>query len=99
MVVVQKEISTSCALAGHAYVRGTNEPARDVTVELCSRDWKTVLASTKTNENGYFFLKKPASGTLFYLRLSALAMDIYQLRVRIRKKAPRQLTIYLSVAT
>lgn len=99
MLVVQKEISVSRALAGHVVVRGSDEPARDVTVELCSTDWKTVLASTKTNEKGYFSLEKQATGKLFYVRLSAPGMDIYELRVRIKKHAVEELTIHLSVAT
>jgi 5-hydroxyisourate hydrolase-like protein (transthyretin family) len=62
MRVVQKEISVSRALAGHVLVQGTDAPADGVTVELCSSDWKTVLASTKTDEKGRFSLVKPASG-------------------------------------
>jgi len=99
MRVVQKEISVSRALAGHVLVRGTDAPAGGVTVELCSSGWKTVLASTKTDEKGRFSLEKPASGKLFYLRVSAPGMDIYELRVRIDKHAADDLTIHLSVAT
>ena len=99
VLVVQKEISVSRALAGHAKVQGTNAPASGVTVELCSPGWKTVLASTKTDEKGYFFLEKPATGSLFYIRLSAPGMDIYEVRVRIKKHGAEELTIRLSVAT
>ncbi len=98
-VVGQKEISVSRVLAGHAYVQGTTIPAVGLAVELCSADWKTVLASSKIDENGYFALQKPASGKLFRLRLSAPGMDIYKLRVRIEKHAAQELTIHLSVAT
>jgi RHS repeat-associated protein len=66
---------------------------------LCSSDGKTVLASTKTDEKGAFSLTKPVSGKLFYLRVSASGMDIYELRVRIDKHAADDLTIRLSVAT
>ena len=86
-------------LAGHAEVGGTTAPANVVTVELCSSNWKTVLASTKTDEKGYFSLEKPATGKLFYIRLSAPGLDIYQLRVRIEKHAAPELTIHLSNAT
>lgn len=99
MRVVQKGISVSRALAGHVLVKGTDAPADGVMVELCSSDWKTVLASTKTDEKGHFSLEKPASGRLFYLRVSAPGMDIYELRVRIDKHATDDLTIRLSVAT
>jgi hypothetical protein len=99
MRVVQKEVSVSRALAGHVLVRGTDEPANGVTVELCSSDWKTVLTSTKTDEKGHFSLEQPARGKLFYIRVSAPGMDIYELRVRIKTRADRELTIRLSVAT
>jgi hypothetical protein len=98
-LVVQKEISVSRALAGHVLVRGTDEPADGVTVELCSPDWKEVLTSTKTDQKGHFSLEQPATGKLFYVRASAPGMDIYELRVRLKKNAGQELTIRLSVAT
>lgn len=97
-LVVQKEIALSRALAGRADIRGTGAPASGVKVELCSPGWKTVLASTNTDEKGYFSLRKPATGKLFYLRLSAKGLDTYEIRVRIKKEA-QELTIHLSVAT
>ena len=99
MRVVQKEVSVSREQAGHVLVQGTDEPANGVTVELRSRDWKTVLASTKTDEKGYFSLEKPMSGRLFNIRVSAPGTDICDLRVRISKNAAVQLTVHLSVAT
>lgn len=99
MTVVQKQISVSRKLAGHAEIGGTNVPANGVTVELCSSSWETVLASTKTDERGYFSLEKSATGKLFYIRLSGPGLDIYQLRVRIEKHATPELTIHLSSAT
>jgi len=98
-LVTQKEISVSHALAGHALVWGTDEPVSGATVELYSSDWKTVLTSTKTDEKGHFSLKPSATGKLFYIRVSAPGMDIYELRVRIDKHATQELTIHLSVAT
>jgi hypothetical protein len=97
-LVTQKEISVSRALAGHVLVWGT-EPASGVTVEVCSSDWKTVITSTKTDEKGHFSLERPATGKLFYIRVSAPGMNIYELRVRIDKHATQELTIHLSVAT
>lgn len=98
-LVVQQEISVSSALRGHVLVRGTDEPANGVTVELCSADWKTVLKSTKTDDKGHFELEQPATGKLFYIRVSAPGMDIYELRVRVKKQAAKELTIRLSIAT
>lgn len=80
-------------------VQGTGEPAGGVKVELCDPDWKTVLISTNTDKNGYFSLEKPATGKLFYVRVSAPSMDIYELRVRIKRQAAGDLVIRLSVAT
>jgi 5-hydroxyisourate hydrolase-like protein (transthyretin family) len=99
MRVMQKKVSVSRALAGHVLVLGTDEPAGGVTVELCSSDWKNVLASTKTDEKGHFSLEQSATGKLFYIRVSAPGMDIYELRVRINKHATQELTIHLSIAT
>lgn len=99
MRVVQKEVTVSRALAGRIYVKGTSMPARDVTVELCTAGWKTVLATTRTDAQGYFVLKVSNSKKLFYVRLSAPGMDIYELRVRIDKNVSQDLTLYLSVAT
>jgi len=98
-LVVQKKISVSRALAGRVLFGGTDEPADGVAVELRSPDWKNVLASTKTDAKGHFSLEPLKRGKLFYIRVSAPGMDIYELRVRIRKQAAPELTIRLSVAT
>ena len=97
--VIQKEISVTRALAGHVLLQGTEAPAKGVTVELCSSDWKTILTSTRTDEKGYFFLEQPRAGKVFHIRASGPGMDIYELRVRINKRATKDLTIRLSVAT
>jgi Carboxypeptidase regulatory-like domain len=97
-LVVQEKISVSRALAGQVLVRGTDEPADGVTVELRSSDWKEVLASTRTDAKGHFSLEPPKSGKLFYIRVAAPGMDIYELRVRIKKQATQELAIRLSVA-
>lgn len=98
-LVILKEISVSRTLAGRVLVAGTDELADGVTVELCSSDWKTVFTSTKTDQKGHFSLEPRATGKLFYIRVSAPGMDIYELRVRIDKHATQELTIHLSVAT
>jgi len=98
-LIVRKRISVSRALAGYVLVRGTDQPATGVTVELCSSDWKTVTASTKTDENGHFSIEHPPMGRLFYIRVSAPRMDIFELRVRPDRHATQELTIHLNVAT
>ena len=98
-LVVQKRIFVSRALAGHAYVGGTNASATGIKVDLCSPGWKMVIASTTTDRKGYFFFKKPKAGQLFYIRMSAPGMNIYQFRVRIDQHAAHDLVVFLSVAT
>lgn len=98
-LVVQKRVSVSRSLAGQVVVSGTDEPLSGVTVELCSPDWKVVIASAKTNNKGRFSLEPVAKSKLFYVRVSAPNMDIYQLRVRIDEHAEQELNIHLSVAT
>jgi len=98
-LVTQKEVSVSHALAGHTVVWGTEEPISGATVEVYSSDWKTVLASTKTDKQGHFSLPQGATRKLFYIRVSAPGMNVYELRVRIKKQAAQELTIRLSIAT
>ena len=98
-VIVQKRVSVSQALSRHADIGITDIPAEGIMVEMCSPDWQTVLASTKTDKNGYFSLEKPKLGQLFYIRLSAPGMNPYRLRVRIKKHGAKELAIHLSNAT
>jgi hypothetical protein len=92
-LVVQEWVSVSQVLAGHVDVEMTDIPAKDVTVDLCSPHWETVLASTQTDDKGYFSLEAPEKADMYYLRLHAYGMNPYQLRVRLREDAPRELRI------
>lgn len=96
--VIQEWVSVSRALAGYADLGITEVPAEGITVTLCGSDWITVLASTQTDERGYFSLETPKTGDLFYLRLSAPGVNPYQLRVRIENTARSELRIHLSSA-
>ena len=98
-LVLQKWVSVSRSLGGQVVVLGTDEPASGVTVELCSPGWKKVIASTKTDNKGHFSIEPLSKSNLFYLRVSAPGMDVYQLRVRIDKLAGQELNIHLSVAS
>jgi hypothetical protein len=98
-VLITKEgVVVSRSLSGHVDIGLKNALGNGVTVELCSPDWKTVLATTKTDDNGYFSLKKPP-GKLFYMRLTSPGVDTLQLRVRVSKVARHNLRIHLIVAT
>ena len=98
-VVEQGWVSVSRTLAGHADIGLDKGPAENVLVEVCSADWRTVVASTKTDKNGFFSLPKSKSGRLYYVRLSAYGVNPYQLRVHIEKHGPLNLRIHLQVAT
>jgi hypothetical protein len=98
-LIVQEKVSVSRTLAGQVNVGLAEEPAKGVTVELCSPNWNTVITSVKTDDQGHFSLEKPTTKKLFYLRLSAPGINPYQLRVRIQKHGHPELTIHLSIAT
>ena len=89
----------SQTLSGHVVVGIGKVPVEGVTVELHGTDWKTVLASTKTDKNGYFFLAKPKQGESFYLQFSEPRLNSYRLPVRIKKHAPKELFIEMINAT
>lgn len=98
-VVVQEGVLVSRSLSGHVNIGLEKVGGKGVTVELCSPDWKKVLASTKTDDNGYFSLEKPP-GKLFHLRFSSPGVNPLQVKVRLSKHAAQDdLSIHLSIAT
>ncbi len=97
-LVVQEGVMVSRSLSGHVNIGLEKVVGKGVTVELCSPDWKTVLASTKTDDNGYFSLEK-SSGKLFHLRFSSPGVNPLQVKVRLSKHAAQDLSIHLSIAT
>ena len=97
-IVVQEDVIFSRSLSGHINVGLEKVAGKGITVELCSSDWKTVLASTKSDNHGYFSFQKPP-GELFNMRLSSPGVNPLQLRVRVNRRAAHDLTIHLSVAT
>jgi Carboxypeptidase regulatory-like domain len=96
-LIEKKRVVVSRSLSGNVEV-GMGVPGKNVTVELYSADWQTLLASTKTDDNGYFSMRT-VPGKLFYIRFSSPGNNTYQLRVRIKKHAAHDLKIHLSVAT
>jgi hypothetical protein len=91
-------VIVSRSLSGHVNIGLGKVAGKGVTVELCSPDWKTVLASAKTDDNGYFSLEKPP-GKLFHLRFSSPGVNPLQVKVRLSKHAAQDLSIHLSIAT
>jgi hypothetical protein len=97
-LVVQEDVIVSRSLSGHVNIGLEKVAGKGVTVELCSPDWKTVLASAKSDDAGYFSLEKPP-GKLFNLRFSAPGVNPLQVKVRLSKHATHDLSIHLSIAT
>jgi hypothetical protein len=97
-LVVQEGVIVSRSLSGHVDVGLEKMAGKGVTVELCSPDWSTVLASTKTDDNGQFSLVPP-EGKLFHLRFSSPAVNPLQVKVRINKHWAHDLNIHLTIAT
>ena len=97
-VVTREGIVVSRALSGRVEVGMDEMPVRGATVELCSANWKDVLASVKTDDDGHFSLQHQ-SGKLFYLRVSSPGLNTYRLRVRVDKRSKDDLTIRMDVAT
>ncbi len=97
-VVTREGIVVSRALSGRVEVGTDKTPVKGATVDLCSADWKDVVASVKTDENGHFSIQHQ-SGKLFYLRVSSPGLNPYRLRVRVDKRSKDDLTIRMDVAT
>jgi hypothetical protein len=93
-----ERVIVSRSLSGHVYTSGLKSPVEGATVELCGTGWDTVIASTKTDDKGFFTLKKPP-GRLFYIRVSLLNCDPLLVRVRVRRLATHHLTLLITVAT
>lgn len=99
VIIEQSGVVKSRTLSGHADFGESFPAANGITVELCSADWRIVLASTKTDRDGYFSLAPPKAGKVFNVRLSAPGVNIYKLRVRINKHGLRELTVHMQVGT
>ncbi len=97
-LVVREGVIVSQSLSGHVNIGLERAAGKGVTVELCSADWKTVLASARTDDKGYFSLEKPV-GKLFHLRFSSTGVNPLLVQVRISKNAGHDLSIHLSIAT
>jgi len=80
-------------------IKNNAPKANGVLVEDMSEGWKTVIASTVTDESGHFSFA-PTSKGVHYLRLSAKGFRITRMKVRISKWArKRDLSLEITVAT
>jgi hypothetical protein len=89
---------TAQMLAGTVRVGDGGGGAKGVLVERCTRDWKVVVSSTTTDEDGHFEFPGIGQGTR-YLRFSAAGVITTLLKVRISKWAPKEMSIAIRFAT
>jgi hypothetical protein len=92
------DVIVSNSLSGNVTIGVENIPASNITVELCGKDWKSVIASTSTDRAGHFSFEK-RTGSLFYIRFTAPGVTTYRLKVRLDRTAKESLMIRLSNAT
>lgn len=95
---MQESVVVSRSLSGHVRIGLENIKGNMVVVEVWDRDWKHVVTSTKTDENGYFALPK-IRGRIFNLRFALPGVTPLRLQVRVQKSAPHDLDVHLDLAT
>jgi hypothetical protein len=87
-------------MAGVVRVGLSGEAAGGISIEECTKGWKLVLASTKTDESGHFSLGASNAKGVHYLRLTGPGMKPTLVRAKIRKSASNQeLSLTIFVAT
>jgi hypothetical protein len=96
-LIVLEKVVLARSLVGRVVV-GEETAADNVTVDLCGPDWRTVIASTKTDRDGYFSFKTSEQKT-WWVRISAEGINTMELRVRTNKHAAQDLIIRAVIAT
>jgi hypothetical protein len=70
-----------------------------VIVEERTEDWKTVLRSTKTDDNGNFHFASSRNKIVYHLYFSHSGFDWLQINLELHKKAKSPLVIKMPIAT
>ncbi|MGA3370514.1 MAG: hypothetical protein ABSC48_02010 [Terracidiphilus sp.] len=79
-----------------ASIDETSTILKGALVEEMTTDWKTVLSTTRTDENGHFSIPNPASKNLHYLRLSFYGCHTTYVKVRItRWTRKKEVTLFI----
>ena len=69
------------------------------TVEERSEDWKTVIRSTETDDNGRFHLSPSPNKALYHLEFSRSGFNRVRIKLQLEKKATSSVVVKLPVAT
>jgi hypothetical protein len=87
------------SLSGPVSLGRSPEGIKGVLVESCSRDWKTVIASTHTDENGYFVFPNACANKTYFLRLSLSGAHTLLIKAKISNASDKELAIVLEFKT
>jgi len=98
IIEIEKPIKAQ-SLSGLVQIGHSRDGAPGVLVEEFTKDWKTVKASTHTDENGHFSLSSENKGGIHYLRLSHYGINTLRVKVKIDRAGPKELSLTLSPST
>jgi hypothetical protein len=77
----------------------TSFPLKGVLVQEFTSDWKTVLRTAVTDQQGRFKFANVQDRKIYYLQLSTPGFDSLRLRVRVDGKRGTELKLKLTLAT
>ena len=98
-VIEREKTLKAQSLSGRVQLGDSPEGVKGVLVEECTKDWKTVKASTHTDENGHFSLPRASKNGIHYLRLSLHAANTLLIKVKIDRSGQNELSLVLSFRT
>ena len=98
VVVLEETLLTSQSLSGHVQLGANESGLRGVHIDICDSKWKTVVASTTSDEDGMFTFPSRRKG-LYYLRLSLPGANTLLVKVKLSSWGPKRLSLKLTPAT
>lgn len=97
--IVEIEQPQSAKAVAGVVVDPSGAPLSGVTVEERSEDWKAVLRSTETDENGRFHFKPSQNKTVYYLYLSRYGFNWLRIKLQLSKTAKSPLVVKMPIGT
>ena len=70
-----------------------------VTVEERTEDWRTVLRSVQTDENGKFHFSNGKDRDVYYLQFSRSGFNWLRIRLKLVKKAKPSIVVKMPIGT